>query len=45
MSFFISLVGMFRVFSACIDGSCMAPLTPAVMVIRGLTFHPVALIV
>ena len=40
MSFFISVGGILRGFSALIDCSWMAPLTPAVMVMRGLTVHP-----
>ena len=36
MSFFISVGGVLSYFSACIECSCMALLTPTMMVIRGL---------
>ena len=32
-----------RFVNCSIDFSCIAPLTPAVMVMRGLVFHPLAL--
>ena len=32
--------GMFRLVSFLMECSCMAPLTPIVMVVRGLIFHP-----
>jgi hypothetical protein len=32
--------GIFRLFSFSMECSCMAPLTPVVMVMRGLIFHP-----
>ena len=36
MSVLMLLVGIFRLVSFSMDFSCMAPLTPAVMVMRGL---------
>ena len=36
--------GMLRSFNLLMDCSCMAPLTPAVMVMRGFVFHPLVLI-
>ena len=32
--------GIFNLFKCSMECSCIAPLTPAVMVIRGLVFHP-----
>ena len=32
--------GIFSLFNCSMECSCIAPLTPAVMVIRGLIFHP-----
>ena len=32
--------GILRLVSLLMECSCMAPLTPAVMVIRGLVLHP-----
>ena len=40
MSVLMLLVGIFRLVSFLMDFSCMAPLTPSVMVTRGLVFHP-----
>ena len=40
MSVLMLLVGIFRLVSFSMDFSCMAPLTLAVMVMRGLLFHP-----
>jgi hypothetical protein len=40
MSFLMLVFGMLRSSSFVMDCSCMAPLTPAVMVIRGFVFHP-----
>jgi hypothetical protein len=41
---FIGLIflffGMFRLFNFIIECSCMAPLTPTVILISGLTFPP-----
>ena len=39
MSVLMLLVGIFRLVSFSMDFSCMAPLTLAVMVMRGLVFH------
>ena len=36
-------LGMFRLVSCSIECSWIAPLTPAVIVMRGLVFHPLAL--
>ena len=36
--------GMLRSFNLLMDCSCMAPLTPAVIVMRGFVFHPLVLI-
>ena len=40
MSFFMLVFGMLRSSNFLMDCSCMAPLTPDVMVIRGFVFHP-----
>ena len=37
------VLGIFRFVNCSIEVSCIAPLTPAVMVMRGLVFHPLAL--
>jgi hypothetical protein len=37
--------GILRLASLLVDCSCIAPLTPAVMVIRGFVFQPLFLIV
>jgi hypothetical protein len=34
---------IFRLINCSIEFSCIAPLTPVVMVMRGLVFHPLAL--
>ena len=34
------VLGVFSLVSLSIECSCMAPLTPAVVVMRGLVFHP-----
>ena len=36
-------LGIFKLVNCSIECSCIAPLTPAVMVMRGLVFHPLAL--
>lgn len=36
----IIFVGMFGLFNFIIECSCMAPLTPTVIIISGLTFPP-----
>ena len=41
MSFLIFGFGILRSFSLLMECSCMAPLTPAVIVIRGFVFQPV----
>ena len=40
MRVLIACFGILRLVSLLMECSCMAPLTPAVMVIRGLVFHP-----
>ena len=37
------VLGMFRLVNCSIEFLCIAPLTPGVMVMRGLVFHPLAL--
>ena len=39
------VLGIFRLVSFSIECSCIAPRTPAVMVMRGLVFHPFICIV
>ena len=39
------VLGMLRLVSLLIECSCIAPLTPVVMVIRGFVFQPLFLIV
>jgi hypothetical protein len=36
----ILVFGIFRLVNFSMECSCMAPLTPVVMVMRGLVFHP-----
>ncbi len=38
--FIIKKIGILRLVRFSMECSCMAPLTPAVMVMRGLVFHP-----
>ena len=40
MRFLILAFGIFKLFNFSIECLCMAPLTPVVMVMRGLVFHP-----
>jgi hypothetical protein len=45
MRFLKLFFGILRLVGLVIECSCIAPLTPAVMVIRGVVFHPLLLIV
>ena len=45
MSFFMLVFRVLRSFNLMMECSCMAPLTPAVIVMRGFVFHPLVLIV
>ena len=45
MRFLILDFGILRSSNFLMDCSCIAPLTPAVMVIRGFVFHPLLCIV
>jgi hypothetical protein len=40
MRFLILTFGIFRLFNFLMECSCMASLTSAMMVMRGLVFHP-----